>query len=169
MASQAAPNSTSEGATMKAVLWEGHPYHMVVRDVPRPQIQNSTDVLVRTTTAAICGTDLHTYHGILGGSDVPYQMGHEAVGIVEEVGAEVRNFKVGDRVIVPDGNFNPSNEFLYGIGNLLARDAGGCQSKLEPALSHPNPSIEPCSAQAHGNWYGIFSNRATQLSTSSFL
>ena len=115
---------------MKAVMWEGHPYQMVVRDVPKPQIKDSTDALVRITTAAICGSDLHTYHGILGGSDVPYIMGHEAVGIVVEVGTAVKQFKKGDRVVVPDGIFSGEGSFIFGTGNVLSPDQGGCQGKL---------------------------------------
>lgn len=48
---------------MRATIWEGKPYHMTVRDWPMPKIRDSRDVVVRLTTAAICGTDLHDYHG----------------------------------------------------------------------------------------------------------
>jgi threonine dehydrogenase-like Zn-dependent dehydrogenase len=118
---------------MKAVLWEGKPYHMTVKDVPRPVIRSPTDVIVRVTTAAICGTDLHTYHGLFGGSDVPYSVGHEAMGIISEVGPEVQVYKVGDRVVVPDGVFTMNGRQLevvaHGYGNLFGNDAGGCQGE----------------------------------------
>jgi alcohol dehydrogenase len=69
-----------------------------VIDVPKPAVQNTTDVLLRVTLGAICGSDLHIYHGhtpINPGAVV----GHEFVGVVEEVGSEVRRFKAGDRVV----------------------------------------------------------------------
>lgn len=115
---------------MKAVLWEGRPFEMVVREVPRPKIQTPRDVIVRVTTAAICGSDLHTFHGILGGDDVPYEMGHEAVGIVHEVGSEVISFKKGDRVVVPDLFQIGGQEFIYGGGDEISTNIGGCQGKF---------------------------------------
>ena len=116
---------------MKAVVWDGTPYHMTVKEVTKPTIQTPTDVLVRVTTAAICGTDLHTYHGKLGGSDVPYIMGHEAIGIIAEAGEQVQNFHIGDRVVIPDASLSGSQAFTYGFGNLLAQDIGGCQGVSE--------------------------------------
>lgn len=123
---------------MKSVIWEGKPFHMAVREVPKPIIQSPTDVLVRVTTAAICGTDLHTFHGIFGGSDTPYEMGHEAIGIIEEVGEHVTKHAVGDRVVVPDANENmPSGGkteaqdpvISYGVGDIAGTDIGGCQGR----------------------------------------
>jgi threonine dehydrogenase-like Zn-dependent dehydrogenase len=70
-----------------------------VDDVPEPAIEEPTDVVVRITTAAICGSDLHFYHGkapLLEGD----RIGHEGVGVVEEVGPEVDRFSTGDRVVV---------------------------------------------------------------------
>ena len=133
-------NMPDQTLTMKAVLWEGKPYQMVVREVPRPTIQTPTDVIVRVTTAAICGTDLHTYHGLFGGSDVPYQMGHEAIGIVDQVGSSVKTLKKGDRVIIPDGYRIGDQNFIYGEGNLSEegfelQSLGGCQGKCPPCLS----------------------------------
>ncbi|KAK7926528.1 alcohol dehydrogenase-like domain-containing protein [Apiospora marii] len=90
---------TSRG-TMRAVLFEGKPFEMVVRDVPKPKIQMPEDAIIRVTASAICGTDLHTYHGQLGSSEVPWIMGHEAVGVVVEVGSGTEFFQVGDRVVI---------------------------------------------------------------------
>ncbi|KAK6069483.1 alcohol dehydrogenase GroES-like domain-containing protein [Seiridium cupressi] len=87
---------------MRAVVWEGNPFHMVVKDVPKPTIRRPEDAIVRITTAAICGTDIHTYHGIFGSTKAPWLMGHEAIGVVEEVGSAVNFLSRGDRVIVPD-------------------------------------------------------------------
>lgn len=85
---------------MKAVVWHGVG-DIRLDDVPEPQIQEPTDAIVRLTASAICGTDLHFVRGT-GGEMVPGTiLGHEGVGIVEQVGADVRNFKPGDRVVIP--------------------------------------------------------------------
>ncbi|KAK7712409.1 hypothetical protein SLS64_004793 [Diaporthe eres] len=90
-------------ATMQAVLWEGTPYSMRVAEVPVPVIQNATDAIVRVTAAGICGTDLHVYRGTyLTTNQPPWIMGHEAIGVVAEVGDGVNWLRVGDQVIVPD-------------------------------------------------------------------
>ncbi|KAH8659985.1 alcohol dehydrogenase [Xylariales sp. PMI_506] len=131
--------SSSNGAkkTMKSVVWEGKPFHMSVKDVPRASIVDETDAVVRLTTAAICGTDLHTFHGVWGSPKAPWPMGHEGVGVVVEVGSAVSNLKVGDRVIVPDatnvGHFvsDPSAgvEFdAFGLGSLFG-NLGGLQAE----------------------------------------
>lgn len=72
-----------------------------LEEVKEPRIQDSLDALVRITTSAICGTDLHFIRGTVGPMKKGTILGHEAVGIVEEVGKEVRNLKKGDRIIVP--------------------------------------------------------------------
>lgn len=89
--------------SMRAVVWEGKPFEMAVRDVPRPEIEQPEDAIVRMTTAAICGSDLHTYHGVFGSSTPPWQMGHEGVGVVVAVGSATEHFRVGDRVLIPGG------------------------------------------------------------------
>lgn len=86
-------------ATMKALVYEG-PGKKELKDVEKPTIVSGDDAVVRLTTGTICGTDLH----ILGG-DVPAVtpgriLGHEGVGVVEEVGENVSQFKPGDRVII---------------------------------------------------------------------
>ena len=85
---------------MKAVTWQA-PETLEVVDVPDPRIEEPTDAIVRVTSTAICGSDLHLY-GVL----APYLqsgdvLGHEAMGIVEEVGSETGDLAVGDRVVVP--------------------------------------------------------------------
>lgn len=72
-----------------------------LEDVPDPEIREPTDALVRITGTAICGTDLHMVRGTMPGMEAGTVLGHEAVGIVEEVGDSVRNFRRGDRVVVP--------------------------------------------------------------------
>ncbi len=68
--------------------------------VPDPKIELGTDAIVRITSAAICGTDLHMVRGTMEGMKPGTILGHEGVGIVEEVGKEVRNFRPGDRVVI---------------------------------------------------------------------
>jgi threonine dehydrogenase-like Zn-dependent dehydrogenase len=69
--------------------------------VKEPKIQDDTDVIVRITASAICGTDLHFIRGTMAGVKPGRILGHEAVGVVEEVGKGVRNLRAGDRVVVP--------------------------------------------------------------------
>jgi threonine dehydrogenase-like Zn-dependent dehydrogenase len=85
---------------MKAVVFHGIG-DIRLDDVPEPKIQESTDAIIRLTASAICGTDLHMIRGTFTGMKPGTILGHEGVGIVEEVGAGVRNLKVGDRVVVP--------------------------------------------------------------------
>lgn len=85
---------------MKAAVFHGVG-DIRVDNVPEPQIQATTDVIVRITASAICGTDLHMVRGTLPGITPGTILGHEAVGVVQEVGREVRNLKAGDRVVIP--------------------------------------------------------------------
>jgi alcohol dehydrogenase len=72
-----------------------------VEEKDMPRIEHPNDAIVRVTTAAICGSDLHIYHGMLPDTRVGMTFGHEFVGIVEQVGPSVQNLKRGDRVMVP--------------------------------------------------------------------
>lgn len=85
---------------MKALTWQGK-RNVSVEEVPDPIIQEPTDAIIKVTSTAICGSDLHLYE-VLG----PYMhkgdiLGHEPMGIVQEVGSAVRNLAVGDRVVIP--------------------------------------------------------------------
>jgi len=71
-----------------------------LENVPDPQLQKPNDAIVRLTSSAICGTDLHMIRGTMGGMKAGTILGHEGVGIVEEVGSAVRNFKSGDHVVI---------------------------------------------------------------------
>ena len=84
---------------MKAVVWHGIG-DIRLDDVPEPKIQEPTDAIVRLTASAICGTDLHMVRGTFTGMREGTILGHEGVGIVEEVGRDVRNLNVGDRVVI---------------------------------------------------------------------
>jgi threonine dehydrogenase-like Zn-dependent dehydrogenase len=85
---------------MRALTWQGNE-DVQVTDVPDPRIQEPTDVIIKVSSTAICGSDLHLY-GVLGPFLKPGDvLGHEAMGLVEETGSEVRNLRAGDRVVIP--------------------------------------------------------------------
>jgi threonine dehydrogenase-like Zn-dependent dehydrogenase len=85
---------------VRALTWQGNE-HVEVTDVPDPHIQEPNDIVIRVTSTAICGSDLHLY-GVLGPFLKPGDvLGHEPMGIVEEVGADITHLRPGDRVVVP--------------------------------------------------------------------
>ncbi len=85
---------------MKANCWYGK-RKVQVEEVPDPKILNSQDAIVRVTSTAICGSELHLYNGYVPSMNAGDIMGHEFMGEVVEVGPAVKNLKVGDRVVVP--------------------------------------------------------------------
>lgn len=85
---------------MKAVVFHGVG-DIRLDDVPDPQVQEPTDAVVRITASAICGTDLHFVRGAMPAMVPGTILGHEALGVVEEVGADVRCLRQGDRVVIP--------------------------------------------------------------------
>lgn len=85
---------------MRAMTYRG-PFRVRVEDKADPEILHPDDAIVRVTRAAICGSDIHLYHGIMPDTRVGQTFGHETVGVVEEVGPNVTNLKPGDRVLVP--------------------------------------------------------------------
>jgi threonine dehydrogenase-like Zn-dependent dehydrogenase len=85
---------------MKANMWMGRK-DVRVETVPDPKILNSRDAIVRVTSTAICGSDLHLYNGFIPTMEKGDILGHEFMGEVVEVGPGVKNLKVGDRVVVP--------------------------------------------------------------------
>ncbi|KAI3059592.1 hypothetical protein CBS147353_10530 [Aspergillus niger] len=123
---------------MRSVVFDGQPFEIRVRDIPKAYIARQTDAVVQVTSAAICGSDLHNYHGVFGSNRLPYSIGHEAMGIVAEVGADVGSVKIGDRVIIPDSPdgvgldlepaVNPAFA-LYGEGDKFG-NLGGCQAEF---------------------------------------
>ena len=82
---------------MKAVVLRSN-NRLALEEVPKPTLLEDSDVLVRVTTAAICGSDLHAKHGLIPGLNPGTVIGHEFVGFVEEVGSSVSKVKKGDRV-----------------------------------------------------------------------
>ncbi len=85
---------------MRAMVYRG-PYKVRVEEKDEPRVEHPNDAVVRVTCAAICGSDLHLYHGMMPDTRVGHTFGHEFVGVVEQVGPSVENLRVGDRVMVP--------------------------------------------------------------------
>src|SRR6187200_1859847 len=110
---------------MRAVCWEGR-NKVAVRQVPDPTIINPHDAIVRVTTTAICGSDLHLYDGFIPTMQPGDIVGHEFMGEVVAVGAGVKNLKVGDRVV---------NPFPIACGNCLL-----CKEGLFSLCENSNPN-----------------------------
>jgi S-(hydroxymethyl)glutathione dehydrogenase/alcohol dehydrogenase len=85
---------------MRAMVYRG-PYKIRVEEKDIPAIEHPNDAIIRVTLAAICGSDLHLYHGLMPDTRIGHTFGHEFIGVVHEVGSSVRNLQVGDRVMVP--------------------------------------------------------------------
>ncbi|MDB4910347.1 MAG: Threonine dehydrogenase, partial [Gemmatimonadetes bacterium] len=85
---------------MRANCWMGK-RKVEVQTVPDPQILNQRDAIVKITSTAICGSDLHLYNGFVPTMESGDVLGHEFMGEVVDVGRGVKNLKVGDRVVVP--------------------------------------------------------------------
>ncbi|BDI23614.1 zinc-dependent alcohol dehydrogenase [Herbiconiux sp. L3-i23] len=85
---------------MRAMTYRG-PFRVRVEEKDMPRIEHPNDAIVRVTRAAICGSDLHLYHGLMTDLRVGHTFGHEFIGVVEQVGSSVQNLKRGDKVMVP--------------------------------------------------------------------
>ena len=105
---------------MKALCWFGK-YDVRVYDVPEPRILNPHDAIIRVTTTAICGSDLHLYDAYIPTMQKGDILGHEFMGEVVEVGKAVKNLKAGDRVVVP---------FTIACGNCDAHLRSCCGQRL---------------------------------------
>ncbi|MCD8822428.1 zinc-dependent alcohol dehydrogenase [Staphylococcus gallinarum] len=110
---------------MKAVTYQGHK-NMEVREVHDPIIEESTDAIIKITASGICGSDLHLYHQGDLFMDPGFVIGHEPMGIVEEVGKDVKTLKKGDRVVIP---------FNIGCGDCFY-----CNNDMESQCDNSNPS-----------------------------
>jgi threonine dehydrogenase-like Zn-dependent dehydrogenase len=119
---------------MLAMEYRG-PYRIRVKDKPTPSIEHPNDAIIRVTKAAICGSDLHLYHGLVPDTRVGSTFGHEFTGVVEEVGPDVQNLKPGDHVLVP---------FNISCGSCLF-----CQHELYSNCHEANPN-----ATAAGGIFG---------------
>jgi threonine dehydrogenase-like Zn-dependent dehydrogenase len=110
---------------MKANCWMGKK-RVQIEEVPDPKILNSQDAIVKVTSTAICGSDLHLFNGFIPTMERGDVLGHEFMGEVVEVGPRVRNLKIGDRVVVP---------FPISCGLCLA-----CQAGLFSVCENSNPN-----------------------------
>ena len=110
---------------MKATCWHGK-HDMRVENVPDPAIMNQRDAIVRITSTAICGSDLHLYNGFIPTMKKGDIMGHEFMGEVVDVGRDVQNLKPGDRVVVP---------FPIACGNC-----GACEAQAYSLCENSNPN-----------------------------
>src|SRR5690349_20299100 len=103
---------------MKATCWMGKK-SIQVENVPDPKILNERDAIVRITSTAICGSDMHLYNGFVPSMIKGDVLGHEFMGEVVELGKGVSNLKVGDRVVVPFpiacGNCNACKNQAYSL------------------------------------------------------
>lgn len=112
---------------MKALTYQGVK-DVKVKEVADPKIEKADDIIVKLTSSGICGSDLHLIHGMVPNMPEDYIIGHEPMGIVEEVGPEVTKVKKGDRVIVP---FNVScGECIF------------CKTDLTSQCDNANPHGE---------------------------
>src|SRR6187455_1637368 len=94
------PVGGGHATPMRALTWQGTS-NVSVETVPDPKIQEPTDAIVRMTSTAICGSDLHLYDVLGMYLDQGDILGHEPMGIVEEVGPDVTHIRPGDRVVIP--------------------------------------------------------------------
>ncbi|OMP66138.1 zinc-dependent alcohol dehydrogenase [Domibacillus epiphyticus] len=112
---------------MKAVTYQGVK-NVDVKEVKAPEIKKPDDIIVKVTSTAICGSDLHLIHGMIPNLQEDYIIGHEPMGVVEEVGPEVTKVKKGDRVIIPF--------------NIACGQCWFCQHELESQCDHANDNGE---------------------------
>ena len=117
---------------MKAVCWHGT-HDVRVDSVDDPKIEDPRDIVVRITSTAICGSDLHLYDGMMPGMEDGDVIGHEPMGIVEEVGSGITKFQKGDRVVVP---------FTLSCGSCFF-----CQRQLYSCCDESNPNAKLAAAQ----------------------
>ena len=110
---------------MRANCWEGK-RRVRVEQVPDPKILNRRDAIVKVSSTAICGSDLHLYNGLIPTMEKGDILGHEFMGEVVETGPDVDNLKVGDRVVVP---------FPIACGNCWS-----CQQELYSLCENSNPN-----------------------------
>lgn len=147
---------------MKAIVYKGVK-NVAVEEVADPRIERDDDILLRVTSTAICGSDLHLVHGRVPGMYDGYVLGHETMGIVEEAGKGVRELKKGDRVVVPfpvacghcafceRGEFSQcdnSNEYgeiggLFGYSKGMGNYAGGQAEYLRVPYANVGPVPVP--------------------------
>ncbi|MBU5437234.1 glutathione-dependent formaldehyde dehydrogenase [Tissierella sp. MSJ-40] len=147
---------------MKALTYQGIK-DVKVKNVKDPTIEKEDDIIVKVTSTAICGSDLHLIHGMIPNTPKDYILGHETMGIVEEVGKGVTKIKKGDRIIVPFpiscghcwycehdlwsqcDNSNPNGEIgaIFGYSNTLGGYDGGQAEFLRVPYANIGPVVVP--------------------------
>jgi threonine dehydrogenase-like Zn-dependent dehydrogenase len=110
---------------MKALCWQGK-HDVAIKQVRDPKILNPHDAIIKVTTAAICGSDLHLYNGVIPSMEKGDILGHETMGEVMEVGPLVEKVKVGDRIVIP---------FDIGCGHC-----SHCEKEEYSACDNSNPN-----------------------------
>ena len=126
---------------MKAVCWMGK-NKVETQRVPDPQLLNPHDAIIKITRTAICGSDLHLFDGFIPTMEQGDILGHEFMGIVEEVGQDVTNLKRGDRVVVP---------FTIACGQCLF-----CKKKIWAGCDNTNPNAHLMEAAYGYSGSGLF-------------
>jgi threonine dehydrogenase-like Zn-dependent dehydrogenase len=126
---------------MKALVWHGKE-DVRCDTVPDPKIEQPTDIVVRITATAICGSDLHLYDGLMPTMKSGDILGHEPMGIVEEVGSSVTKLKKGDRVVVP---------FTIACGKCWF-----CEQTLFSLCDNTNPNHEQAETAMGHSPSGLF-------------
>jgi threonine dehydrogenase-like Zn-dependent dehydrogenase len=126
---------------MKAICWYGKK-DVRVENVPEPKLLTKRDAIVKTTLTAICGSDLHLYHGVIPTMEQGDILGHEFMGEIVEVGTEVPNLKKGDRVVVP---------FCIACGNCFF-----CQNKMTALCDNSNPNASMAERVYGSSAAGLF-------------
>ncbi|MCM3410587.1 alcohol dehydrogenase catalytic domain-containing protein [Metabacillus litoralis] len=127
---------------MKAVTYQGF-MDVKVKEMPNPVMKQNDDIIVRVTHTSICGSDRHFYHGMVPSMGKDYIIGHEAVGIVEEIGSRVHKVKKGDKVAI-----------AY---NIACGECLNCQNKLESQCLVSNPEGEIGACFGCSRLYGDYS------------
>src|SRR5690606_39916612 len=139
---------TNRSDTMKAVTYQGVK-DVEVKEVEDRKIEKSDDMLVKITSSAICGSDLHLVHGMIPNLPKNYVVGHEPIGIVEEVGRDVTKLKKGDRVIIP---------FTMACGQCYY-----CQHHLESQCDNSNPEGEAGGYLGYSPAFGGYAGAQAEL------
>ncbi|MFD3257391.1 zinc-dependent alcohol dehydrogenase [Paenibacillus lentus] len=133
---------------MKAITYQGKK-NVKVKEVADAKLEKKDDVLVRITSTAICGSDLHIYNGEIPGMYDGYVIGHEPMGIVEEVGPEVSRVKRGDRVIIP---------FTVSCGECFF-----CKNQMESQCDESNENRDTGGYMGYSSRYGDYAGGQAEL------
>lgn len=148
---------------MRAMTYRG-PYRVRVEEKPDPRMEHPNDAVIRVERAAICGSDLHLYHGMMPDTRVGHTFGHEFIGVVEQVGSSVETLTVGDRVMVPFNiacgtcwfcarglfsnchNVNPNATAvggIYGYSHTTGGYDGGQAERVRVPFADVGPQVIP--------------------------